>query len=382
MSDTARWIQSAALVVVGAAAVPLAVNEWARWGERRALEQRAERYAAIAREALEAGDTALAGQALADALEAAPADPARRRALVEAHVEQILADPTIITGANALRLEAELRTVVSGKERPSPRALVALGKVLQFRGRDDEARRHFTRAIELAPDLAVAHMHLGDHLFKAKEHEAAAAALEKALSLDPDLHPARFALGQTRLAQEKYKEAEALLAEAAAKLDRAYVHLALGRARLRLEQWDEAVAALERAATLDPGLDAVHAPLGEAYAGKGQLELAAGAFQTAYRRNGDIEAYRRLGEVLQRLGRHREAVTVFGDLGRLQPADPRHPLALARSAEALGEANLARGALDTAIRLAGADKRHAAVLDEARRRRAALQAGGDGQTAR
>jgi tetratricopeptide (TPR) repeat protein len=354
--------------------VPLLKNEVSELGQRRAAAERAKARAAVAEAALAAGDPALASQAQADAIEADPADDALRRRLVEIHAEQILREPASVTSANALRLHAELTAALAGAPKAPARLQIALGKVLQLRGRDDGARKAFESAVQAEPGLAIAHMHLGDLLLKARQYEGAATALEKALSLDASLHEARFALGQTRLAQEKYEEAGKLLTEAVEHLDRGPVRLALGRALLHQKKWADASKSLERALALQPDLAAAHAPLAEAWLRQGQNDLALGALEAAWRLTGDAEALARRAELLQGLGRHQEAVAAWGELRRLLPNDARAPLGVARSALALGQADAARGALEAAVRLAQADERQAAQLQEAQSRLAALAA--------
>ncbi len=374
MSQAHRWIQTGALAVVAAAAVPLLLNQVDALGRRRAAAERAAAHAALAEAALAAGDPALASQAQADAIEADPADEGLRRRLVELHAEQVVRDPSAVTSANALRLQSELATALASAPAAPARLQIALGKALQVRGRDDEARRAFERAIDAEPGLAVAHMHLGDLLLKAKQYDGAAAALEKALAIDATLHEARFALGQTRLSQEKYEEAEKLLGAAVEHLDRAPVRLALGRALLRQKKWADAATSLERALALQPDLAAAHAPLAEAWLRQGQNDLALGALEAAWRLTGDVDALARRAELLQVLGRHQESVGAWGELRRLLPRDARAPLGIARSALALGQADAARGALEAAIRLAQADEKQAAALEEAQGRLAALSA--------
>jgi tetratricopeptide (TPR) repeat protein len=374
MSESHRWIQSGALVIVAAAAVPLLANGAAEWSARREATARAARSAAIGDAALAAGDPALAGQALADAVDAEPGNAGYRRRMIESHVEQILRDPTSVTAANGLRLQAELQAALADAPAAPARVRVALGKVLQLRGLDDDAKKSFEQAVEADPKLGLAHMHLGDHLLKQKQYDAAAAELDKALALDASLIEAKFALGQVRLGQEKWAEAEALLADAVQKLDRAPVHLALGRALARQDKWKDALPHLERARALAPDQGVTYGLLGDAYARLGQPEAALGAFESAYRLTGDPDALQRRAEVLEALGRHQEAAAAFGDLRQLRPTDPRPYLGLARSAQGLQQPDAARRALETAIRLAGDDPKAEPLVQDAKRQLAALAA--------
>ncbi len=234
----------------------------------------------------------------------------------------------------------------AGARNGDARYTLALGRVLQLREQAEPARALFQKVAERSPDNAQAQLFLGDAWLKAGKHEDAALALERATSLDPGKRRSALRPGQTRLSQGKFEDAEKLLAEAAQMLGRNPVLLrSLGKAQLRLKRFAEAVTTLEKALSLDRGLDAVHALLGEAYANAGKVEAAIGALRVAWEKSQDIEAYRNLGRVLLQVGRHAEAVQVFKTLQALDPQDPEPLVALSMAAQAAGDLESATLAL-------------------------------------
>ncbi|MFZ5820903.1 MAG: tetratricopeptide repeat protein [Chloroflexota bacterium] len=66
-----------------------------------------------------------------------------------------------------------------------PQALDALGWTLLSLGRVDEARYHLARALALAPDFALAHLHLGMAALQSGDRTAAYQRLLRARDLDP-----------------------------------------------------------------------------------------------------------------------------------------------------------------------------------------------------
>src|SRR5579862_5608910 len=65
----------------------------------------------------------------------------------------------------------------------------------------DAAIREFQRVVELAPNLAAAHVNLGAVYYEKKDYTHAIPPLRKALELNPDLPGAQGMLGVALLAQ-------------------------------------------------------------------------------------------------------------------------------------------------------------------------------------
>lgn len=356
MSTSIRWVQAASLAVLAVAAVPLALNQWAEIDARGNREGRAHKFAMLGKEALDGGDAELAVRAYAEAVAAAPDDQAARRGLVDAYVARVLAEPSGIDAGNVIALQAELTRALAESAAPAPRLLLAYGRVLMFRGQNDQARQHFQKAVEAKGDLALARLLLGDLLLKSGSYDAAAVELEKALEIEPANGLARFALGQVRARQERWDEAIKHLEAAREKVDNAVLLVALGRAYGEKQTWPKAVEAFEQALARGADAAAVGRHLGDAYANVRQAEKALHAYEMAWKNGNDVEGLRRYARLAQKLGDVNAAADAFGRLRFHDPDDPEAHCGIATSAEALGEGPLALGAYTRCAELAEARK--------------------------
>src|SRR5262249_32300243 len=134
----------------------------------------------------------------------------------------------------------------------------------------------FSRAVELDPGLAVAHVDHSDMLNALGKYADAFAAADRALKLQPDLPEA---------------------------------HANRGLALARLGRPAQAVAAFDRAVELRPASPAVNQARGQALVSLSRFAEAAGAFREAVPHQKDFaEAYCGLGMVLQETGELTEAL--------------------------------------------------------------------------
>lgn len=153
--------------------------------------------------------------------------------------------------------------------------LVALARIKR-RTADDvaEARTTLQAIVRNSPEFALAQAHLATAELLAFEYglqslpealEQADSAIEQALQMDPDLGMAHAARGLYWMNQDRYDLAVAPLARAAA-LDpgEPVIALWLGNALLYHGNPNEARPWLEQASTLDPGLVSAQISLGEA----------------------------------------------------------------------------------------------------------------------
>ena len=321
MNTIPRWIQAVVAIVCVAAVVVIAAVLPMLSGEGKARRRAAEQakaarvFVAVAEDARKAGDLDMAGQAFAQALEKDPGNPDYEKALAEIHAEQILERPGLIGAGNALRLQLEISAqLVDGQ--PSARMLVAYGKVLMFRGKDTAARDRLRDAVKAEPDLAAAHLFLGEALLRAEEPAQAQQSLERALTLKPGMPLAHWALGKAFAAREKWEEAAEHLDKATKKLPDAAVWLDLGKVQTKREKWKEAEAALSQVVGLAPTLVAAWGLYAKALQMNQKLAPAIGFYTRYYEKTGDWEAYNELGLIYLRVKQYDKAVSIFRDLRR------------------------------------------------------------------
>jgi tetratricopeptide (TPR) repeat protein len=100
---------------------------------------------------------------------------------------------------------AELHLVEAVKNRPTPEAHHALGKVYLAQGRSDEAIREFQEALQASPNNAQIYNDLGAASLEKGDFSPALDSFNKALQLDPNLLEARF---NRALADEKLSRIE------------------------------------------------------------------------------------------------------------------------------------------------------------------------------
>jgi serine/threonine protein kinase/tetratricopeptide (TPR) repeat protein len=216
----------------------------------------------------------------------------------------------------------------------------------------ESAVRHFQRAIELAPDFALAHSGLGScyvnrvlkGLGEPGDHDKAASAFETALSLDPKLLEARmqmiFILLSRSEKQKARKEVELLRHEypndvgvhfvrgVLARLDGEYeralrsydrmVRLSPGervvasynRARIFMYQkrFEDALQELEQGAEIEPEHPLIKTFRARVLFYRGEVDVATRILQQVLQRHPEIDGIRPILAIcLSAQGRHREA---------------------------------------------------------------------------
>jgi tetratricopeptide (TPR) repeat protein len=118
----------------------------------------------------------------------------------------------------------------------------------------DRSYRAARESVRLAPELPDAHVALGQALIFLRQHEAALAAVERAISLNPNLTSFRFAYIYV-LAGEAARAAQLL--EKHMRLDPFYepnAPVALGYAYYMLKRYDEALPLLQEAISRAPDM--------------------------------------------------------------------------------------------------------------------------------
>jgi len=156
-----------------------------------------------------------------------------------------------------------------------PVALHLLGVIAHQVGKNDIAVDFITKALDVKPDYAEAHVNLGNSLKELGRLEDSAASYNKALEITPGIAAAHYNLGVV------YKE--------------------LGRL-------DESVASYRRTIAIAPDYAEAHNNLGNALHDLGQSEDAVIGYRDALAARSDYaEAHCNLGNVLRHLGKADEA---------------------------------------------------------------------------
>jgi len=128
-----------------------------------------------------------------------------------------------------------------------------LAVALRSRGEMGRSEACLRQAIELDPELAQAHYHLGGSRLVGGDLAAAEQAFRQAVALSPELKEAHYNLGISLQRQGRAEEALAAYRDALA-IDPRYAKALLNLANQlhRLERWDEALAAYQRLADVKP----------------------------------------------------------------------------------------------------------------------------------
>ncbi len=372
MENALRWIQTACLVVVAVAAVPLASNHFAQQSDRRHNQAEGAQMAALGRAAMEAKDPQLAVEAFSQAVAADAKNKVWREAQLVATVDMTIDDAGVITNGNALRLQSIIARALTEGQGDEARNLVAFARVLQFRNQQPQALDRLKEAVAKDPKLAVAGLLLGDAYLKAGKLDQAASSLAASIAIE-DAPLAQFALGQVRIQQKRWDDAVPHLQKAAKALRNGNVSFALGKAQWQRKKWKEAAEHLERALALDRKLVAAHAMLGDCWAEQQRPLLAMGAFQLAYQRAGNVEAYTKLARAQSQMKMWKEAIGTWTELRALLPNDPEPHCQLATAAEGIQDYSIAASAYKKCITVAGPKEQYATMVQQANLRARAIE---------
>jgi serine/threonine-protein kinase len=158
-----------------------------------------------------------------------------------------------------------------------------LGVALYAKGQVDEALACLRQAVALAPQEAGMHNNLGVVLKAKGQLDEAIACLRKAVGIDPKVSGSHNNLGVALKARGQIDEAFASWKKAV-ELDPRNVEAQTSLAAYLSEfkrDYDGAIACCHRALAINPKHAMAHANLGDALAGKGQVEEAIASFKKA-----------------------------------------------------------------------------------------------------
>ncbi|HOP41613.1 MAG TPA: tetratricopeptide repeat protein, partial [Geobacteraceae bacterium] len=166
-------------------------------------------------------------------------------------------------------------------------ALFLLGNIAAQKGAFDDSLKHFSRAVEIAPNLPVLRLNLGIAMKLVKKNEEAVAEFEEAVRLDRDYVPAWFQLGT---------------------------------ALEGINKLDEALQAYATTISLKPLHSEAFQRTGDIYQRQNRLDEALECYRKAFTINPEsFAAYNNAGGVLKHLGRVHESLELFRKALAIKP---------------------------------------------------------------
>ncbi|MGO9245546.1 MAG: tetratricopeptide repeat protein [Verrucomicrobiia bacterium] len=196
-----------------------------------------------------------------------------------------------------------------------------LGRVLARLGRLQDAVKQFQQALRLKPDDCETHVNWGNALRDSGNVQEAIAQYELAVRLKPDSAEVHINLGNALLTQGNARDAVANYEEALRlNPDSAEAHMSLRSALLVQGRVPEAIRRYEEALRIKPDSAEAHDNLGIALAQAGRLPEAMEHWEEALKlKPDDVEAHMNLGKALQGQGRIPEAIKQYEQALKLRP---------------------------------------------------------------
>jgi protein O-GlcNAc transferase len=198
--------------------------------------------------------------------------------------------------------------------------LDAAGAALQS-GQLDVAEKISRKLLEIAPDLASAHLTRGCVLQRQGHLTEALAAFDRAVQIEPGYAEAHFNRGVVMESWGRLEQAIAAYDRALAlKPDFAQAHFGRGIVLRRQGRLDEALEAYDRVLRINPDDNRAHTDRGAVLRQQGRLEEALAAYGQALRiAPNDAWAHNNRGNVLAFQGRFGEAAAAYAKAVRLNP---------------------------------------------------------------
>ena len=200
----------------------------------------------------------------------------------------------------------------------------ALGATSLTQGDKVQARREFERGLELDPQCASCKIHLGTMLLKTAEDRRGRELLRQAVEDDPESEEAHRAYGMLLASIGSLPEAREQLTKAVALSPNSAESLSdLGMVQGKMSD-PGAVDTLARVVKLHPDWGEGHLNLGIALADQHRLDEALAEFSESIRlAPGDARGHYNKGRALTDLNRDQEAAHELKAACRLDPAIPR-----------------------------------------------------------
>jgi FkbM family methyltransferase len=217
--------------------------------------------------------------------------------------------------------ETYYRPLLESELSQNPWLFCNLGRSLLYQNKFDEASVYLHRAIELAPDLAEAHVSLGRVLTKQHRFAEATSYYQKAIELNPSNFLDYHELGDNYLLQKEY-EAAIVAYKTAIDLHPSYFwsHHNLGKAFSKVGKWEEAIAACQKAIKIKSDFPETHCNLGKALSKQERWKEAIVAYKNAIELEPKrVDLYRLLGEIQEKIGNLAGQLETYLQLIELEP---------------------------------------------------------------
>lgn len=274
-----------------------------------------------------------------------------------------------------LQMEEATRAMVDACPM-SALAWSVLGMALRLQGKD--ALPALQKTVELAPDDAEAHLHLGNAHMDGGHPDLAMPYFIRALELAPAFAEALSRLGDVLQAQGHLKEAAECYG-GALEIDPALAmaHRGKGDVLVAQQQFQSAQSSYRQALTLEPGAADIHRKLGDVHVALNRPDAALQSYAAALEMDPEnAMAHGGMGNVLFRLDRNAQAAASYRSATALPTANAAHYHGLGRSLHALGATAEAESAYRQSIALdaslAAPMLHYADLLRETRRKEPAI----------
>ena len=235
----------------------------------------------------------------------------------------------------------------------SPEYYCTFGNALTDQKKFGEAISMYRKALELQPDLAVAHYNMGNVLKKQGRITEALTSYFKAVELEPTVAEPYYNMGNTFKDQGKLNEAVSCYKKAIElRPDYAEARCNLGHVLQEKGVLDEAVRHYEKATQIMPDLVEAWYGMGNALKEKGELEEAIFCFQKALVLRPDYSgAYNNMGNIFREQRRLEKAIFCYEKAVQIEPGNAAAYNNVGSAFQDQGKIDMAIEKFDQALRL-------------------------------
>ncbi|MEE2789171.1 MAG: tetratricopeptide repeat protein [Myxococcota bacterium] len=249
----------AGIIVVILALLPVSMNAWSEYQDRKDLRLAAKAHMTAGQKALAADNFATGEAAYRAALRLAPASKVAKLGLAKSQAMRIIAGNATAQRNDAIALAYELGTALRTDHANAATYQLALAELHAALGQLNEARQFFEQATSGKDATAQAWLLRGRFELAQRNGKGALEALQHALERNPKNGAAYLALGEAHELDAELKEAMAAYKKATELAPTATSWFKYGETQLLLDDSAAAYQALAKAADLhkNPQNDAI-----------------------------------------------------------------------------------------------------------------------------